>query len=381
MTSKASAILAIAALMLVGPSAFAQSVGISKPVVAKAGSDTRFAVPHVRDCLGEFDIASVDAGNSTITLNSDPGALSAGKCYVRVLDGALAGEWFTISAKSGTTLTLVEGVNTSTSPADLTGLANTDSVLVCKHWTLATIFPPNLAGLSFPAIENVANIGSRTYTLLLPDNESGGINKSLTGGSFIFINDPANSFVGWFTTGGQPADDVVIAPQGTMVVRNEANASTGDPDDTATVIDESTGDLTLYAAGERRDVKRIARIPTFASDNDYRVQPAQGLPITLGESGLFTSGVVRPETDVTQLPAPDTVLLYDNSKVGINKAFDGGSFFYANDPGNGFVGWFTTGGQPADDVVLDGGEVIVIRRSGTSAGEVEWVQDPANPAP
>jgi len=147
MRNTASAILAIAVLALAGQSASAQgnSVGVNA-VHVPAGSDTYVSVPFTDELADEL---TVDSVSGTMQLNLTTGGLTADEFadlyYVRFTSGALNGRWFTITAN---------GANTLTVDGDVSAAANGDELSVFKHWTISSLFPDGLAGVSFRSAAN-----------------------------------------------------------------------------------------------------------------------------------------------------------------------------------------------------------------------------------
>lgn len=389
MKTKAIMLTALAAAALMAQSAIAGTVAYST-VTLKAKSDTRIAAPQIRQCIGKFDITSVaNAASSEITLDSDPGVASDGTYYVRVVGGAFDGRWFTIRTNASGVLTLDEGANnTSANPIDLTGITTSDCVYVLAHWTVGTIFPANLNKLSF-GVSDVFG-GDFPITLILPNNAVGGTNKPVDSTfSAVFVDSSAGlGQEGWFNTSAFAfVDDYVIAPSATVIVRNENDPNTGVTDDPQTLVDESNGDYTLVTLGDCKDLKLTEVIPTYAGDNDHIMHLDNASPITLGESGLATSGVIR------EVPASftitDTVFTFDPAAAGQNKPVSATvSWVYlGTDAALGLTGdptptWFNTSSfATANDAEIDCGQVLLIQRLSDSAGSVTHMRDPLSPTP
>jgi len=359
--------LAVAALWLAGQSAVAQTASVAVTAVdVPAQTDTAVAVPQVNQVVGEFDVTSATADTVTIggagfatgqfPLNSQGNPLY----YVRFLAGPLAGQWFNVDAQNGETLTL-SLEDTGDAPAvDLSTIPFDDfsgDLLILRHWTVAELFPDSLEGATFAASPNPFQI---TFSIFLP-RDSDGPGTNVATPTRLFYNGQSGQ---WQTTAGVPADDFVVLPQGAMTLRNDLPISTGEADEPGTLVDESTGSLVFYGQGAFLDVPTIENVPIAGVENDVVLGAGNLFPVTLAASGL--DDVIAASPNPFQIT--DSVFLapLSNAGDGFNLA-SADRFIRVNDA------FLTTAGSPADDVVIEPGQVITIRNdAGTPDTTEPW---------
>jgi len=364
MKFQAGAILAIATLAVTGQSAMAGNSAAVTVFEAPAQTDTRVSLPVTRQAVGEFEIASGGIVNNTVTLDGasfgvEQFALnSQGNplFYVRFTSGALNGRWYNIAAHDSTSLTLNK--ENAGDAADLAAASDGDTLVIYPHWTIDTIFPDGLAGLSFTASANPFNPGFR---VLLP-RDSDGTGTDVPALTTLIYLGTSNA---WVTTAAQSADDFVVAPQGTMILRNTNDVDTGEADDPGTLVDESTGSLSFYAIGGAADIQVIESVPIVNAQNDTVLGANNIFPVTLASSGL--------DAVIDNSPSPftptDRLILAPEPVAG--GGFDPASTQVFIRLGGLFV---TTAGAPAGDVELKSGQVLIIRKdAGTPGTSVEWI--------
>jgi len=366
MKSKASAMIAVAALALGGQSAQAQSSVAITAVDVPAQTDTRVSVPVTRQAVGSFEIAAGGISGNTIVLDgasfaNDQFPLnSQGNplFYARFTSGALEGRWFNIAGHDATSVDL--NTENTGDPADLSAAQDGDTLTIYPHWTIESIFPEGLSDFAFSDSPSPFNPG---FQVLLPrDSDGTGTNvPALT--SLIHL-DGSPPFDGWLTVGGTAAGDFVVAPQGTLTLRNTNPINTGVANDPGTLVDESTGALTFFALGGSTDFRVIEQVPVEGVANDSVLGTGSVEPVTVAESGL---GSVIENSSSPFAPG-DQVILFPESASGDGFNLPGATTLIKLN-GN-FV---TLGNVPADDLELSPGEAILIRKAaGTPGSSADW---------
>ncbi|GAB4172370.1 MAG: hypothetical protein Fur0032_11770 [Terrimicrobiaceae bacterium] len=266
-------------------------------VTCPAASDTHVSVPFLRlPVVFRGKVAAISAGPSgtaVVTSSGNPswtaGAL-AGVCYVRILDGVLAGHWLEISANSSTSLTV-----------DLAGLpsgnlAAGDRFLVLRHWTLDSLFPP--------AEQTTVHISSgnlpfqQKTKVLLPD--LGGSGVDLPADSVCFL-----TASGWkLSAPGFPsAGSLVIPPGSTLIIRH--------PGGVADTVFMPRGEVLM-----EKDAVLLATRSSGPQDNDVAIH--RPVSVRLSEAGLDT-GAFLASTGHDAAQRKDELLVFDNTAVGFNK--------------------------------------------------------------
>lgn len=351
----------LAATALGGSPVLAESSVAITSVQVPAQTDTRVSLPVTRQAVGSFEIAANGITGNTVTLDGagfaggDFPANSQGSplFYARFTSGELEGRWFNIVGQSGDALDL--NIEDTASPADLSAAGEGDTLAIYPHWTVDTIFPAGLEGLSFTASPSPFN---QQFRVLIP-RDSDGVGTDTPVSTILFYVSGS-----WFNTFGAPAGSTVVAPQGTLTLRNTNPVSTGNPDDPGTLVDESSGDLTFIAAGGRESMRVVERIPVESAQNDTVVGVNNIETVTLGESGLGAVIDNSPNpfnrTDLLVVaPSPDAGAGFDVPASDVFFRF-GGAFF-------------NTGGVSADDFELKPGQVVIIRKEAGTPGSLDLV--------
>jgi uncharacterized protein (TIGR02597 family) len=337
--TKFIALLSGAALLT--SSAFAQGV-TTDPVgyvttSAANGVDAKFGISMERAALLAANVDSVVAG--VLTLSSDPSAATDGD-YVQFTSGALLGQWFQVSSSDATSITVVEDL------ASLGALAS-DQVKVVPFWTLSTLFGP-----TFP---NSANIFAADAQVLLNDVTTTGINLA-PNRNYAYHDGSGLIGAGWFDANapfGGSADDVIIAPNSFITIRNQSGAA-----------------YELVVAGAVPvDVLNLGVVADGSLGNDNLVYNPYPSAIQLSTSALETVVANSPN-----IFAPgDQVIVY-GTPTGLNPA---PSLNYAYHDGSGLIGagWFDanapfSGSQ--DTVTIPAGGAFLIRKAAGSASG-NWV--------
>lgn len=338
-------LLAAVALAVLLPETIAQSVRYSTPVggqrkSAAANTDTLVSPTFVRPAIWRGTTAS--ASGSTIVLSDAPawegGSFSAfGKpTYVRFTSGPLKGHYFTVTACSGSTLTV------DSAGFNLSQAANGDGAEVAPYWTLITLFPASAAGTSFIASPNAI---SRQTELLFFDATQTGINRAAS--SIYYFSNGA-----WRKTGAAVVtsfNDTVIYPDTYFLMRNKAGATT--ITHVGRVQDGALGTVIVAAS---------------STENDNFLALSFPADVTLDQSGL-ANGAFTATT--TPFQRKDTLLWFNPENTGINNAASAVYYYY-----NG--AWRKVGSPITTDfgstVKLNAGSGFIVRKA--SAGSTAtWV--------
>jgi len=354
MKTQAMATLTAAILAVSSYAAIADGnvVGVNA-VDVPAGSDTYVSVPFTDAVVDGLVVDSTSGSNIVLTTGGLTVDEFADLYYVRFTSGALKGKWFTITNNGAGDLTVDGDVSTA---------GNGDELAVVKHWTLATIFPDGYEGLAFVG----GSIFARPFEVRYVDVASlVAVNKSST--DTFFFNSAAQ---GWRRFGSSAAtsfDDFVIPPQGFLILRNTRPASTGNPDDPQTLVDESTGDLKFFAFGGSADGSVVETVPVEAAANDTILGALNVFPTTLADLNL--GGTPAFVSSPSFLQRQDELRVWDNSVLATNKSTSD-TFYYSQ--GN----WRRVGSPFAttfDDFELPAGSVIMLRKVAGTPATVDWI--------
>ncbi|QDU70593.1 TIGR02597 family protein [Mucisphaera calidilacus] len=355
------AITAVAALALAGSVQAEVEVGYNLTQVP-ASADTRVSIPFQNEAVGTFTVASVNG--DTVTFNDPDGVLAAATLgtngagrplyYARFIEGDLAGRWFNVAAQNGTALSLtVEGTTVPATDLLASALAN-QKVVVAAHWTVEAIFPDGFEGLTFNASPSPFQ---PTFRVLIPQETDGtGIDIPSLSTLFYIGGD-------WRLISGQLANDFVVEPQGTITLRNPASESTGEENDPETLIDESTGNLIFLPAGDAAGFDIVESIAIENVQNDTVVGLGNGQATTLGATGIADA--------IDNSPSPfaptDRILIYAAPTAGAG--FDLPTTTTVIKFNGSLI---TVTGQPANDLEVLPGQVVIIRKAAGVPGEVLW---------
>lgn len=319
-------------------------------VALLANSDTYVSVPFQRPAAFVGSVASVSG--STIALTGSPGwstnqfVYAAGTqpntYYVFIRSGAKEGNYYTVTANSGNTLTL------DLAGDSLGSLAAGDSVSVVPYWTLGTVFPASDAGVSFSSSASPFSIQT---SVLLPNLQGTGINLAASANYFFYNG--AWRRVGQNLTLGK--NDDILVPDSYFIVRNAANAGT------------------LTAMGGVIAQRVATPFQTSASTRqDNAVALPRPIPVSLNDSGLIGSGAFAASSSPFSLA--DMVLVFDNATAAKNKAASATYFYFNN-------AWRKVGANLTQDFgatqVFGPTAGIIIRKSVSASGASStWINSP-----
>jgi uncharacterized protein (TIGR02597 family) len=334
---KTLSLLAVAALLSFSSLSAVETdpVGYLTFTAADA-ADTKFGLPMEQAAVLATSVDSVATG--TVTVSVDASATSDSH-YLQFSDGALAGQWFQVSASSATSITVAEDL-------EALGAAASDSFRVIPFWTLSTLF-----GTDFPVSTNVFAADAQ---VLGNDVTGVGINKA-PNANYAY-HDGSSGFVaaGWFDVNnafGGSADDQKLAPNTFITIRNQSGS-----------------EFSLVLAGAVPTVALSTGIVADpSSQNDNLVYNPYPADIQLSLSSL--TDVVDVSTNVF---SPLTQVVVYESFSGLNPS-PSANYAY-HDGSSGFVaaGWFNVnnafGGTQDTVTIPQGGAFIIRKGAGTPSG-------------
>ncbi|MBN2584929.1 MAG: TIGR02597 family protein [Planctomycetes bacterium] len=305
MKIKASAIIAASLLALVAQSAGAAVVGYLKATVP-ANADVRLSIPLNQVEHGTFTAASVDAPNSTLTVDGDPFAEDewAGAYYVRFITGDGEGLWSTIVGNGTGDLVL--------SDTDvLSHVSATDTFRIYKHHTLGSLLPAGLKGVSFNA----------DTTILLFVNNRLNMQQNPSAARVAYWNDDDVADDGQVWEGFGVDNDTIIAPETTFIIRNDSD------DELAVIMPGNVPDYSVSLL--------------VADDGDLNIGSGYPVAIKLKDAGL--GGEDR------------AVLFYENGTAGFDKSA-WRTAYYDEEEDSLWGGYMVDGDQ-----LINPGETITLR--------------------
>lgn len=314
-------------------------------VTCLPNSDTYCSVPFAQswDFQGLVSgTPTVTGGTATLTPQSAVTWTTdqyASLYYVRMLTGTKAGMYFqiTTNATGSVTVDLAGG--------DLAGVANGDSFAISKFWTLATLFPP-ATQTTIIASTNTLGSGRRTE-LLIPDLFSSGTNLAPTRKFFI------NAGV-WkeATTGFPVSDNFILVPDSYFIVRhNNVNITVATTFTASGIVELNPVSMPL------------ATLSSGKQDNPTTT--GRPVPVRLADLDLINTASFVGSAGTLGNQRRDELFVYDNSSAIVNRS-PSASYFYNTATSN----WrqATTGFPVADDVLIDPGVGILIRKYQTASG-------------
>ncbi len=336
-------------------------------VNVNANSDRVLALGLSRGPVLTTTVASVSDNVVTLnaTLTPDQFVFNEGDqnntyyLQVKGADGAPAvGKWFEVTDNDASTVTLDQGASANTVAAQ--GLDAGAQVCIIPFWTLNTLFP-NGEGLDATSdFFDPADV-VRLYT----GAEGLGVNVP-TGAAIFYYDGSQGGSAGWYNqdTLAGPLDNLPIAPDSVVTVRNEGEASS----------------LTITGAVPTDSVSSEL-VTAGATRNDNVVGNPFPVPTSLGSNGLrlFESGAVASSSDFFN--PVETVRLYDADAEGTNVPPSGIYLYYDGSQG-GTAGWYnadTFAGPLDNDLLVNPGDAIVVRKAAGVDGVVDWtVNTPYN---
>ena len=262
------------------------------------------------------------------------------------------------SPKEGSYYTVTDnGTNTLTvnlNGDSLTAVAAGTTVSLIPYWKLGgataaagAAFPDSDAGTSY-----IVSTGTTTRTrqtqILMPDLVDAGVNLS-TSATYFYYN-------GW-TDGTNSANDVILPPTTYFIVRNPATATTFTP----------TGNVYMNRITAVLDTQA-------AAGQDNAVALSRPASTTLNDLDLVSSGAFVSSTGTTTRTRGDSLLVYDNTVTGYNKASSNTYYYY-----NG--GWRTGNDGTTDlgsTVTIPYGTGFLIRKAAATGAVTSFWQNTRN---
>lgn len=310
-----------------------------------AGSDTYLGVPLRGEVAFEGTITAagdVAAGKRLVLGEAGdlvPGALAGGH-YLRVVDGAHAGEYFTVVANDDV------GVTVDALGDPLAGLAGGDRVRLVRHRTLVELLPPATQTALVPSTGNFSF--QRRSEVLFPDLAGTGIKRALNRRFFIAGGEWRED-----ASGFPNADAVALPPDAFLVVRQPASSGARVFAVAGTVEPDATSSRVFAEAG---------------ADNDNHFIQTRPVAVRLGALGL--ESVFTASAGNFSFQRKDELLLWDNAQLVLKKAPSRRYFRVGS-------GWRedTAGFPAADAVELAPGAALILRKKADGVGSVAiWTQ-------
>ena len=253
------------------------------------------------------------------------------------------GSYYTVTANGTNTVTVnLNGDSLSTVTAGTT-------VTLIPYWTLGTAFPASDAGTSYVTSTSTATRNYQTQ-IYMPDMTSAGINLASPISYFNYNSS-------WRLAGSDGTasyDDTVLPPTSYFTVRNTATATTFTPTG-GVYMNRVTAPLDTQASGGQDNAVSVPR-PVATALNDL---------------GLITSGAFAVSNSPATRSLQDTLLTYDNTAIGTNKASPVSYYYY-----NG--GWRLTGSDGTADygaTTIPYGTGFTIRKVAVSTGATSFWQN------
>jgi uncharacterized protein (TIGR02597 family) len=343
-----AALGALAALPL---TALAQASATTAPVgfvtiTTLSNSDTIFSTPLAQPAVFQGSVSTLSS--PTITASGTPGWTTNGFQYVSgtqsntyylfFTSGAMAGNYFTVTANTSNSATINLAGNL------LTNVAVGDQFQIIPYWTLGTVFPASAAGAAFQA----STLITRNTEVLFPDQVTQGINLA-PASTYFFLNSA------WRKAGQSSAtvfNDTVLPPDSYVIIRNTA----------------FTGSITVMGGVVTTPQSTpLNSYPTAAQDNFVAL--TYPVNTTLDNSGLAAS--IVPSTLIKR---NDELLVFDNTTATVNRS-PSATYFYLN-------GAWRKAGQSSSTNFgsdpLNAGSGYIIRKAVNASGPAttDWVFTP-----
>ena len=290
-----------------------------------------------------YNVASVTS-DTALTLSRAYTGTTASGLTATYDHSPKEGSYYTVTANGTNSLTVnLNGDSLST-------VAAGTSVTLIPYWTLGTAFPASDAGTSYIASTGTGIRSYRTQ-ILLPDVTSAGINLAPSS-SYINYN---GVWVLEGTDGSVSYSDTVLPPTGIFTVRNASTATTFTP----------TGGVYMNRVTAVLDTQT-------SSGQDNVVSLPRPVAVALNDLGLVTSGAFSTSPSPSFRSITDTILVYDNTASGLNKA-PAASYFYYNG------GWRLVGTDGTTDygatITIPYGTGFVIRKVAVPTGATSFAQN------
>ena len=276
-----------------------------------SNSDTFVALPFTRapEFVGAISSVSPNPTFNTINVSGTPWIANQfvynnpnqrNHYYVLIGTGGSSnpkeGHIYNITGNSASSLTV------DTTLENLSNITANTQILVIPHWTLATVFPPTDAGISFTPTTSVPNY----KTQILPNFAFTGSNLPVSP-TYYFDN-------AWRRVGDAATDygDDVIPPNSYFVVRNANGAPTLPFTPVGSVLTKKFATPLVSTTGLQPKDNPAAMIrPVDVTLNASGLSPANG--------SFVASPPPKSIKDKGRLATKDQLLLFDNAQVAMSK--------------------------------------------------------------
>ena len=266
MKNHVTAIAVVALLALAAQSAIAGNVVGYNKITVPANADVRLSVPFNQTIQGTYTVNGKTGSTVTTTEALAAGTYAVNAYYVRFISGNASGLWATISANGANSLTLGD--------ANVANLVNNgDTFRVYAHYTLGTLFPKGMYGVSYTN-GTVVNIYANNIAAMVQNKSAAKVASYTTNGGGKWV-------------GNGVSNSTVLVPETQFILRNG-----------------SAQQLTMMTFGEVPDYSVSMLI---APGGDLVIGTGYPMPVVLKNSGLGGTN-------------QRTVFFYDNSATGINKS-------------------------------------------------------------
>ncbi len=346
MDSMKSFAFSLIATTVLAAHTLAQTTATTAPVgftshKVKANSDQKLGVPMQQASVLQGQATTVSG--TTVTAGGIT-ALS-GAMFLVVTSGTADGKWEQIATSTAGSLTLA---------ASIAGFADGDSFSIKPFWTLGSLLP-NGGGL--PASPDVYD---PVASLFLNNPAAVGVNIAPSD-PYIY-HDGSERTAGWYNANDPDlglADDTVVSPEIALMVRNSSPSEATLRFVGSVPVSEFSLDVVKRAAGPQDNLL-------------YNKWPSD---VTLGTSGLATSGAVEPSPDVYS--PTDVVYILPTDNTGYNTA-PSQAYLY-HDGSERTAGWYDINDPDAgvkDTVPIVAGSSLIVRKQAGADATISW-----NPAP
>ena len=251
-----------------------------------------------------YNIASITSDTALVLSRAYTGVTATGQ-NASYDHSPKEGCYYTVTANDTNTLTVnLNGDSLST-------VATNPSVSLIPYWTLSTAFPDSNAGVSF-----IASTGTNTRTrgtqILLPDLVSAGFNLAPVA-NYIYYSGAWRLLTANGADTNNLYDDVILPPTTYFTVRNSAIATTFTP----------IGGVYMNRLSLQLDTQKV-------SSQDNAVAFPRPASVALNDLGLISSGAFVASSGTNTRTRGDTLLVYDNTQSGVNKAPSSAYIYYSN---------------------------------------------------
>ena len=316
-----------------------------------ANSDTTIAPPLERATVYAAASTSI-AGDVIGATGLTDSAFTTPACYLQVTSGALAGNRYTISANTATSIT----VSVPSGTLETLGFASGNQYKVVPFWTLNTLFPSG-AGLG-----TTNDVGAPSSYVMFSDNAGTGVNRSSAKLYFYCTGDTANlQPAGWYDNDdayGLSVGDPVLDLGRMYTIRN---------------IDVATN---VTVSGTVPDAAPKISVAVTTDFNDNYLTSPFPVDVSLEDSGLQSA--MQGTSDVGTII--EVLFVFDDTAPGINKSASKVYFYCTGDTANlQPAGWYDNDDaygpalDPATNKIIKAGRCFVIRKAAYgSAGKIPW---------